>query len=88
MRRSLFVRLSCILIAVYLVYGYYLLCNLDPDVEFKKIEVENYEFSDSNSFRMDTFYKTSTYERVCKIAEGLVLFIIDHRFVIYYYYYF
>lgn len=58
-------RLSCFLIAVYMIYGYYLLSsgNDSDDNLFKVVPVEKYTFSDGNSFRMDTFYKKSTYDR-------------------------
>lgn len=55
-------RLSCFLIAVYMIYGYYLLSS-DPGDTHKNVPVEKYTFSDGNSFRMDTFFKKSTYAR-------------------------
>lgn len=56
-------RLSCFIIAVYVVYGYYVLSSNVAGDLYDNVPVENYKFSDSNIFRMDTFYKMSTYDR-------------------------
>jgi len=60
MRRTLFIRLVFLLILFYLIYGYFL---LGGDDLFKQVEVENYEFSDANSFHTHLFYKKSSHER-------------------------
>lgn len=62
MRRSLFVRLSCFIIVIYVTYGFYLLSASDDEL-FKKVDVEKYTFSDANYFRMDPFYKKGSYDR-------------------------